>query len=91
MSPNSLIVIQKAWNGYVENGVLDIQRIWEKRKNHFRYPVNLRSITSLLIHDLIRRAMTAIEQETVIGIPVLIDEADPCVGDTQIAQDDLSE
>jgi PAS domain S-box-containing protein len=40
MSPHSLIVIQKAWNGYVENGVLDIQRIrpevansWQRCRN----------------------------------------------------------
>jgi len=40
MSPHSLVVIQKAWSGYVEKGVLDIQRIrpevansWQRCRN----------------------------------------------------------
>ena len=41
MSPNSLIVIQKAWNGYVENGVLDIQRIRPEVANSWKRCSNL--------------------------------------------------
>ena len=40
MAHHSLVIIQKAWNGYIEGGVLDVQQLrpevansWERCRN----------------------------------------------------------